>query len=70
MGTVPQKVLNWLHGALRSVRYPDTQILSSGFLGLNGYQEYRNVPRTYSDVAQTLSYNPNFTLRTDVYSME
>ncbi len=25
--------------------------------------------RTYSDVAQTLSYNPNFSLRTDVYSM-
>ena len=33
-------------------------------------QDYRNVPRTYSDVAQTLSYNPNFALQTDVYSME
>ncbi|KAM0805672.1 UEV domain-containing protein [Usnea florida] len=50
MGTVPQKVLNWLHGAINS--------------------EYRNVQRTYSDVAQTLSYNPNFALRTDVYTYE
>lgn len=50
MGAVPQKVLNWLHGAIIS--------------------EYRNIPRTYSDVAQTLSYNPNFALRTDVYTYE
>lgn len=50
MGAVPQKVLNWLHGAINS--------------------EYRNIPRTYSDVAQTLSYNPNFALRTDVYTYE
>lgn len=32
-------------------------------------QEYLDVNRTYSDIAQTLSYNPNFSLRTDVYSM-
>lgn len=32
-------------------------------------QEYHNVNRTYSDVAKTLSYHPNFVLQTDVYSM-
>ena len=32
-------------------------------------QEYRNVDRTYSDVAHTLTYNHNFSPRTDVYSM-
>lgn len=32
------------------------------------YKEYHNVNRTYSDVAQTLSHNHSFALRTDVYS--
>ncbi|KAI4123080.1 MAG: hypothetical protein LQ338_005451 [Usnochroma carphineum] len=30
--------------------------------------EYRDVDRTYSDVARTLSSHPNFSIRTDVYS--
>ena len=34
MGTVPQKVLNWLHGALKSVRYPCTIFMA---LIVNGY---------------------------------
>ncbi|MCJ1224555.1 hypothetical protein MMC12_001200 [Toensbergia leucococca] len=32
--------------------------------------EYHDVDRTYSDIAQTLTQNPNFSLRTNVYTYE
>lgn len=65
MGAVPQGVLNWLHGALTSVGYSDE---FRNLVWLTMLQEYHNVNRTYSDVAQTLSGHSNFSLRTDVYS--
>lgn len=36
--------------------------------GLTGSQEYRDVNRTYNDVAQTLSHYSSLSPRTDVYS--
>ena len=64
MGAIPQKVLNWMYNVLRGVCPPFGIALPL----LTTYQEYQNPDRTYSDVAQTLNYNPNFSLRTSVYS--
>lgn len=64
MAQVPQQVLNWLSGVISVVRI---SCLSKAKCAKNG-QEYQDPRRTYSDVAQTLSTFPSFSLRTDVYS--
>ncbi len=62
---VPQRVLNWMYDVLQGVFH--VQIMVDCLLMAS--QEYQSPDRTYSDVTQMLTHNPNLSLRTSVYSM-
>ena len=65
MERVPQKVLNWLHSVLIGVclRFHDTQATR-----LTRTQEYFDVNRTFTDIAQTLENYTSLRPSTEVYS--
>lgn len=67
MPPVPDKTLQWLYTSLQSVceylHYNDI-VLTLTFWR----QEYHDVNRAYSDIAQTLSHYTSLSPRTEVYS--
>ncbi len=67
MAAVKQQVLNWLYSVLTSVSFPNGLNLSHN--SLTPLEEYKDVNRTYNDVAQALSHYSSLSPRTDVYSM-
>jgi ESCRT-I complex subunit TSG101 len=66
MAAVKQQVLNWLYSVLTSVM---SRKRSFAINNANCAQEYKDVNRTYNDVALTLSHYSSLSPRTDVYSM-
>lgn len=66
MAAVKQEVLNWLYSVLTSVSIHNPKIPHR----TNLQKEYKDITRTYNDVAQTLSHYSSISPRTDVYSMQ